>query len=114
MRRTALVVVPAVVLALALGACGGSGGGSGGGLAHSTSARTGPKIFATAGCGSCHTLAAAHSHGTVGPNLDDLAPSEETVADQVRGGGGGMPAYDGVLDDEQIQAVARYVAQSTG
>ena len=30
----------------------------------------GKAIFLEAGCGGCHTLAAAHSTGTVGPNLD--------------------------------------------
>jgi cytochrome c oxidase subunit II len=38
----------------------------------STSAAAGKAVFtgAAAGCGSCHTLAAASSTGTVGPNLD--------------------------------------------
>src|ERR1700755_2664425 len=35
----------------------------------------GKSVFASAGCGSCHTLAAAKATGTVGPNLDDLKPS---------------------------------------
>lgn len=30
----------------------------------------GKSIFATLGCGSCHTLAATGSKGTIGPNLD--------------------------------------------
>ena len=30
----------------------------------------GRSLFATLGCGSCHTLAAAGSDGTIGPNLD--------------------------------------------
>jgi mono/diheme cytochrome c family protein len=28
-------------------------------------------VFARVGCGSCHTLAAAGSHGIIGPSLDD-------------------------------------------
>ena len=31
----------------------------------------GRSIFATLGCGSCHTLAAARTTGTIGPNLDE-------------------------------------------
>lgn len=39
----------------------------------------GAQIFASAGCGSCHTLAAAGSKGTAGPNLDEfLAPDDTT------------------------------------
>jgi mono/diheme cytochrome c family protein len=30
----------------------------------------GRTVFAAMGCGSCHTLAAAGSSGTIGPNLD--------------------------------------------
>ncbi|HMJ95407.1 MAG TPA: c-type cytochrome [Thermoleophilaceae bacterium] len=30
----------------------------------------GRAVFARMGCGSCHALAAAGSHGTIGPNLD--------------------------------------------
>jgi mono/diheme cytochrome c family protein len=31
----------------------------------------GRAVFARMGCGSCHTLAAAGSHGAIGPSLDD-------------------------------------------
>src|ERR671937_1181258 len=34
----------------------------------------GAAVFASAGCGTCHTLAAAGSHGSLGPNLDKLRP----------------------------------------
>ena len=41
--------------------------------------KAGAVVFRTAGCGSCHTLAAANSHGQVGPNLDSLRPGYEQV-----------------------------------
>ena len=41
-------------------------GGMGGGM-HTAS---GKGVFLSAGCGSCHTAAAADTKGTVGPNLD--------------------------------------------
>jgi cytochrome c oxidase subunit 2 len=47
------------------GAGGGAAGGGGG-------AALGKQLFAANGCGGCHTLAAAGSSGTVGPNLDKL------------------------------------------
>ena len=74
----------------------------------------GKAIFASAGCGSCHTLKAAASTGNVGPNLDSLKPSEPTVEKQVTNGGGGMPPFKGQLTAAQIKAVAAYVAASAG
>jgi mono/diheme cytochrome c family protein len=74
----------------------------------------GKKIFKGAGCGGCHTLAAAGATGTKGPNLDQLKPSEARVAHQVTIGGGIMPAFKGKLTPGQIEAVAKYVASSAG
>jgi mono/diheme cytochrome c family protein len=68
----------------------------------------------SAGCGSCHTLKAAHASGSVGPNLDQLRPDAETVAAIVHSGGGTMPSFDGKLSDAQINAVARYVSSVAG
>ena len=72
------------------------------------------KTIFTAKCGSCHTLAAAGTTGTVGPNLDQLKPPEATVRTQVINGGGVMPAFKGTLSDAQINAVAKYVADNAG
>jgi mono/diheme cytochrome c family protein len=77
-------------------------------------AAAGKQVFASAGCGGCHTLKAAGSTGNVGPNLDDLKPDEQTVANQVEHGGGAMPAFKGQLSDTQIQDVAAYVASAAG
>lgn len=78
-------------------------------------AAAGEAVFASAGCGSCHTLAAAGSTGNVGPNLDDVKPSFDKVVERVTEGAPPMPAFgnDGLLDDQQIQDVAAYVVQST-
>ena len=76
-------------------------------------AAAGKAVFASAGCGGCHTLKAAGASGNVGPNLDDLKPSFEAVHDQVEHGGGGMPAFHGQLSDKQIANVAAFVSSST-
>jgi mono/diheme cytochrome c family protein len=73
----------------------------------------GKKVFADAGCGGCHTLAAAGSTGTVGPNLDQLRPPLARIVTQVENGGGPMPAFKNQLSQKQIQDVAAYVFQST-
>ena len=41
-------------------------------------------------------------------------PDKETVEAQVRSGGGGMPAFEGQLSDDEIDAVATYVSDSAG
>jgi alcohol dehydrogenase (cytochrome c) len=74
---------------------------------------SGEKVFESS-CGTCHTLAAAGTTGTVGPNLDELGPSESTVEHQVINGGGKMPAFKGQLSPAEIKAVSKYVAQSAG
>jgi uncharacterized cupredoxin-like copper-binding protein/cytochrome c2 len=76
----------------------------------------GASVFQSAGCGSCHTLAAAGSTGTVGPNLDQVMPDEQTVITNVTYGNAmGMPAFgtSGQLTATQIQNVAAYVETST-
>jgi cbb3-type cytochrome c oxidase subunit III len=65
-------------------------------------------------CSSCHTLKAAQATGTVGPNLDQLKPSESIVQHQVEVGGGVMPAFKGKLTADQITAVAKFVSSSAG
>jgi cytochrome c551/c552 len=49
---------------------GGSGGSSSGGAGD---ANAGKAVFASAGCGSCHTLTAANASGTIGPDLDKIS-----------------------------------------
>ncbi len=71
-------------------------------------------LFTSQGCGSCHTLADAGTTGAVGPNLDDTKPTADAAAKQIAEGGGGMPAYKGKLTDEQIQALAEYIAKPGG
>jgi mono/diheme cytochrome c family protein len=77
-------------------------------------AREGRQVFVRASCGGCHTLAAADARGNVGPNLDELQPDSEQVANKVRDGGNGMPAFADRLTDREIQSVAAYVAEVAG
>jgi cytochrome c553 len=76
-------------------------------------AAAGEAVFASAGCGGCHTLEAAGSSGNVGPNLDEAKPPHDLVVDRVTNGMGAMPSFKGQLEDEQIQDVAAYVVAST-
>jgi mono/diheme cytochrome c family protein len=63
-------------------------------------------------CGSCHTLSAAGTSGSVGPNLDDTTLDAAGIESIVRDGSGGMPSFEGDLSEEEIAAVARFVADN--
>jgi mono/diheme cytochrome c family protein len=76
--------------------------------------QSGKTIFASAGCGTCHTLADANATGTIGPNLDESKPSQELAVERVTNGMGAMPSFQGRLTDAEIQAVAEYVAGAAG
>ena len=73
-------------------------------------ATDGMSIFASAGCGGCHTFADAGSNGNIGPNLDEAKPSKELALDRITNGQGGMPSFKGQLSEAQIEAVAEYVS----
>ena len=64
-------------------------------------------------CGMCHTLQAAGSEGQIGTNLDQLKPLMPQVIMAVTNGNGVMPAFEGMLSSEEIDAVAYYVFEST-
>ena len=64
-------------------------------------------------CGTCHTLQAAGSEENIGPNLDQLKPTIPQIIYAVTNGIGIMQAWEGILTDEEIEAVAYYVFNST-
>jgi mono/diheme cytochrome c family protein len=115
------------LLALALGvgvaACGGDDEEAGGTTTEQTTTEEtttdetttagGEEVF-TANCGSCHTLSAAGTTGSIGPSLDGAGLDAAAVEQQVRNGGGGMPAFQDQLSEEEIAAVSAYVAESSG
>jgi cytochrome c553 len=100
-RRFSLLAAAFVLLA---SGCGGDDGGE------PSSDSPGAAVFADANCGSCHTLEAADSSGTVGPNLDDANPSFDEVVNKVKSGGGGMPSFEGELSEQEIRDVASFVS----
>ena len=77
-------------------------------------AEAGAAVFESAGCGGCHTLEAAGSSGTIGPNMDETQPDHALVVDRVTNGQGAMPSFADRLDEQQINDVAAYVVASTG
>ena len=74
----------------------------------------GKQIFVGDGnCATCHTLQDANSNGNIGPNLNEIKPNFARVLSAVTNGIGVMPAYQWQLSDEEIEAVATYVVEST-
>ena len=64
-------------------------------------------------CSTCHTLADAGSNSSIGPNLNEIKPDKMRVMYAVTNGVGVMPAYEGQLTSEEIEAVSHYVSTST-
>lgn len=90
-----------VAAALLAAGCGTGGIASAGGQRADT--QHGQQLFSTA-CGSCHTLSAAGTTGTIGPNLDNAFAAsvqqgypqssiENLVLDQIRLGSGQVATY---------------------
>ena len=88
--------------------------------------KAGKSLFVST-CGVCHTLKAAGTVGTVGPNLDKVAPLTEPVIIKAITNGGAtvmtkaaaakyttqMVPYKGALTTEQINNIAAYLYVST-
>jgi mono/diheme cytochrome c family protein len=121
LRSLTVLLLLALALVVVGAACGGDDDDSGADTTTTEQTTTdetttdddgeaaGRDIFA-ANCGSCHALSDAGTSGTVGPALDGNGLSSDQIAEQVRNGGGGMPAFADTLDDDEIEAVAEYVA----
>lgn len=72
----------------------------------------GHEVFALH-CASCHQLAASHSDGNTGPDLDSVAPSYSKVLSTVENGqsgpDGNMPSD--LATGPDLYAVAQYVSR---
>lgn len=122
-RRAAYVISAVVILAFGIGLPvaviarnnHNQSNQSVGGLDLNGTQQEGRKVFAH-NCSTCHTLAAANAVGKVGPNLDDLRPPKALVLNAIEQGRargmGQMPA--GLVDGQEAQAVADFVAATAG
>jgi mono/diheme cytochrome c family protein len=71
-----------------------------------------PKQVFASTCGGCHTLKAAGTSGSIGPNLDELKPDAARVQAALKSGPGAMP--ENLLTGDDAQQVADYVASNAG
>src|SRR3954447_22291659 len=86
-----------------------------GGVDLSNAQVNGRKLFAK-NCATCHTLHAVNAVGRVGPNLDELRPPKELVANAIQEGrargNGQMPAE--LVTGKDAQDVASFVGAVAG
>jgi mono/diheme cytochrome c family protein len=85
----------------------------------------GAQVFASNGCGGCHTLAAAKSGGVTGPNLDEVLPGQtiamihEDVADPNKDIAKGYPPnvmpsnYEQILSSKELEDLVKYLFEET-
>jgi mono/diheme cytochrome c family protein len=80
--------------------------------ANAQNAVDGAMVFQNSGCGGCH---GANGEGGIGPALAGNAnlADAHAVVDQILHGGGGMPPF-AQLTDEEIAAVAEFIRSSWG
>lgn len=101
-----------------LGPVAAAGGGQGVGHAGESEqqpttkgdAAAGKQVFAD-NCSGCHGTRGTGGNG--GPDLTAIPSAKQraTVVGQVENGGGGMPAFRGVLTDRQIRDVSAFVTE---
>lgn len=107
------LAVPAAVIAGRSGSVGSSGALADEEL--TPELRQGQQLFGQ-NCASCHSLRASNARGATGPVLDGLGRlSEQRVLAAIANGGSGdlrMPA--GLVEGEDAELVAAYVARVAG
>jgi mono/diheme cytochrome c family protein len=121
-RRPIAMFAAVALIALAGAGCGSESATSPVAAPGAADLANGQKLFTTT-CGGCHTLAAAGTKGTIGPNLDDAyrgpasqdwerSSFEAIVREQIEMGSpdAAVPMPAGLLDGQDAVDVAAYVA----
>jgi mono/diheme cytochrome c family protein len=86
----------------------------------------GAQVFASNGCGTCHTFAAAEAGGVTGPNLDEELPGEseaavkEMIVDPNAEIVKGYPpkvmpqTYEQMLSSKELEDLVKYLLENAG
>lgn len=70
-------------------------------------------LFNQYGCGSCHLLADAGGTGHIGPSLDGNENlSVDYVKNIINNGQGAMPSFGGMVSEEEVDTLARYIVSA--
>jgi mono/diheme cytochrome c family protein len=85
----------------------------------------GAQVFASNGCGGCHTLKAAKSGGVTGPNFDEVLPGQtaamvrESIVDPNKQLAKGYPpnvmpaSFEQTLSPKELEDLVEYLISST-
>jgi mono/diheme cytochrome c family protein len=102
--RPGWLVIAALLGAASLTGCGNPS------TNHQELLGQGRRVFVSAGCGACHTVGAAHTHGRIGPDFDTSEQLTRTqILLQINAGGGSMPSFRDSLTAQQKNAVTEFV-----
>jgi mono/diheme cytochrome c family protein len=86
----------------------------------------GAQVFANNGCGGCHTLAAANSGGTTGPDLDEVLPGqseaeiEESIVNPNAKIAQGYPEnvmpqnFKETIQPEELKELVKFLSENAG
>jgi mono/diheme cytochrome c family protein len=86
----------------------------------------GAQVFASSGCNTCHTFAAANAGGVTGPNLDEVLPGESEAAvekmitDPNAEIAKGYPPnvmpqdYEQMLSPKELEDLVKYLLENAG
>jgi mono/diheme cytochrome c family protein len=86
----------------------------------------GAQVFANNGCGGCHTLAAASSGGTTGPDLDEVLPGqkeaeiEESIVEPNAKIAQGYPenvmpqTFGETIQPEELKELVKFLSENAG
>jgi len=67
-------------------------------------------LFTQFGCAACHQLADAGANGHIGPAMDgNTALTVDSIKQVVADGRGAMPSFGGMVSEEEIDTLARYI-----
>ena len=95
-------------------------------FADGSTEKSGMELFRSKGCGGCHTLAAANSGGTTGPDLDEVLPGqsdaeiEESIVDPNAKIAKGYPPsvmpenFKETISSEEIKELVEFLSENAG
>lgn len=69
-------------------------------------------LFGQYGCAACHVFGDANGTGHIGPALDGNASlSVDYVNQIISNGQGAMPSFGGMVSEEEIETLSRYIVE---
>jgi len=118
-QRNRRIVVIAIALGVALTACGGGSGDTGDSVdvesLELTAAGKAGLVVYQGKCATCHQRDLSGSSGpALGPASSAAAKPTDDLRRTITTGGSGMPAWGGLLSDQQVDDVLAFLSEAQG